>query len=128
MSNDKALLSAFLDGEIDIRNFHHAEHVRVGFELLCHHNFCDALAAYSAALKRIATRAGNPNAYHETITVAFLSLIAEYRASGQYPDFETFAQVNPELMDKSILGRWYAPERLASPIARQTFLLPEPLR
>jgi hypothetical protein len=125
MSNDQALLSAFLNGEIDTRKFHHTEHVRVGFELLRHHDFCDALAAYSAALKRIATRAGNPSAYHETITVAFLSLIAERSASGQYPDFATFAQVNPELMNKSILEHWYAPERLASPIARRTFVLPD---
>jgi hypothetical protein len=128
MSNDQALLSAFLNGEIDNRNFHHTEHVRVGFELLRDRNFCDALAAFSGALKRIATRAGNPGAYHETITVAFLALIAEHCASGQYSDFETFARDNPKLLDKSVLERWYTPERLASPIARQTFVLPEPLR
>jgi len=66
--------------DLDERVFHHADHVRVGFELLCRHTFPDALAAYSAALKGIAKRGGDPGAYHETITVAFLS---DRRASCQ---------------------------------------------
>jgi len=118
------LLHSFLGGKIDGRDFHHADHVRVGFELLCRHTFPDALAAYSAALKGIATRAGNPGAYHETITVAFLSLIAEHHAAGRYADFEAFIGDNPQLLDKSILERWYAPERLLSDIARKTFVMP----
>jgi hypothetical protein len=118
------LLHAFLSGRIDARDFHHADHVRVGFELLCRHTFPDALAAYSAALKGIATRAGNPGAYHETITVAFLSLIAEHHAAGRYGDFEAFIGDNPQLLDRAILGRWYAPERLLSDIARKTFVMP----
>jgi hypothetical protein len=124
MTNDQALLRAFLQGKIDGRHFHHPQHVCVGFELLRHHGFCDALAAYSGALKGIAARAGNPGAYHETITVAFLSLIAERCAGGRHPDFESFERDHPELMDKSILARWYPSERLASAIARQTFVLP----
>jgi hypothetical protein len=128
MSHDAALLGAFLRGEIEARDFHHAQHVRAAFELLRQHTFCDALSAYSTALKGIATRAGNPGAYHETITVAFLSLIAERSAGGQYADFESFSNAHPELLDKCILERWYAPERLGSAVARQTFVLPEAMR
>ena len=120
------LLDAFLGGKIDGRDFHHADHLRVGFELLCRDTFPDALAAYSAALKGVAARAGNPGAYHETITVAFLSLIAEHHAAGRYTDFEALIGDHPQLLDKSILGRWYAPERLRSEIARRTFVMPEP--
>lgn len=121
----QSLLKAFLGGKIDGRDFHHADHLRVGFELLCRHTFPDALAAYSAALKDIATRAGNPGAYHETMTVAFLSLIAEHHAAGGYADFEAFIAHNPELLNKSILERWYAKERLLSDVARKTFVMPE---
>jgi hypothetical protein len=128
VTDDRSLLDAFLRDEIDSRDFHHADHVRVGFELLCRCNFPDALVAYSAALKGLATRAGNPGAYHETITVAFLSLIAEHRVAGQYADFQSFVRDNPELMDKSILERWYAPQKLFSDIARQTFVMPEAAR
>lgn len=121
----QALLKAFLGGKIDGRDFRHADHVRVGFELLCCHTFPDALAAYSTALKDIAGRAGNPGAYHETITVAFLALIAEHHASGKYADFDAFIADNPQLLDKSILEQWYAKDRLLSDIARNTFVMPD---
>jgi hypothetical protein len=119
------LLQKFLCGDVDGRDFHHADHLRVAFELLRSHNFRDALAAYSAALQAMAGRAGNPGAYHETMTVAFLSLIAEHSATGQYAGFDAFIRDHAELMDKSILERWYSPERLKSDIARRTFVLPD---
>jgi len=125
VNDDQLLLKAFLGGKIEGRSFRHVDHVRVGFGLLRQQNFPDALAAYCAALKGIAARAGNPGAYHETITVAFLSLIAERSAVGQHADFEAFIGDNPDLMDKTILERWYAPARLLSDIARKTFVMPD---
>ena len=119
-------LAAFLHNEIDNTTFRHADHVHVAFEILGRHNFPESLAAFSRALRSIAARAGNPGAYHETITVAFLSLIAERRAVGKYSNYAAFADANADLLDKSVLKRWYAPERLQSDIARQTFVLPEP--
>jgi len=122
---NRSLLKAFLGGKIDGRDFRHADHVRVAFEILCRYTFPDALAAYSAALKDIAKRAGNPGAYHETITVAFLSLVAEHHAIGGYANFEAFIADNPQLLSKSILERWYKKERLLSDVARKTFVMPE---
>jgi hypothetical protein len=122
---DRELLQAFLRGKIDGGDFRHSDHVRVGFEILHHHGFPDALAAYCAALKGMAMRAGRPGAYHETITVAFLSLIAERRTAGRYADAEAFIDDSPELMDRTILERWYTPERLFSDIARSTFVMPD---
>lgn len=118
-------LRAFLDGDVDAANFRHADHVRVGFEILRHHDFPDAAATFARSLKTIATRAGAADRYHETITLAFLSLIAERRALADYADFETFALHNPDLMEASVLKRWYAPERLMSAVARKTFVLPD---
>ena len=118
-------LRAFLDGKIDAANFRHADHVRVGFEILGHHDFPEAAMAFARSLKQIAARAGAPGKYHETITLAFLSLIAERRALGGHADFESFAEANPDLMETSVLKRWYAPERLMSDIARKTFVLPD---
>jgi hypothetical protein len=76
----------------------------------------------------MATRVGKPQAFHQTITIAFLSLIAERFDSGDYLDFDAFARANAELLDKSALARWYPAERLATDAARRTFLLPEPAR
>lgn len=119
-------LARFLHGEVDAANFHHADHVRIGFEILRRHSFVDAARAYSHSLKAIAARAGNPGAYHETITLAFLALIAERGA--HFTSFEEFAAANPDLLEKSALTRWYTPERLSSDIARAIFILPDPVR
>jgi hypothetical protein len=128
MHRESALLAAFLAGEIDNANFRHADHVRVGFELLSSHDFATAAHRFSMALREIARRAGNPAAYHDTITIAFLALIAERSAIGEFAGVEDFLQRNPDLLDKSVLERWYAPERLRSAVARRVFILPEVTR
>lgn len=117
-------LRTFLHGEVDAQSFRHRDHVEMAFEVLVRHDFPEALAAYAAALKKIAARAGKPEAYHETVTVAFLSLVAERCAAGRHDDFDRFIADNADLLQKSVLGRWYRPERLWSDIARRTFVLP----
>ena len=118
-------LRAFLHGETDPKSFRHEDHVRMAYEILSRHaNFIDAATAYASSLRKIAARAGNANAYHETITLAFLSLIAERLAADSYESFDQFARVNADLLDKGTLSRWYSAERLGSAVARATFVLP----
>jgi hypothetical protein len=120
-------LAAFLHQELAPADFHHADHIRLGFEILQRHDFPDATVAFVTGLKGVASRAGSPGAYHETITIAFLALIAERcgdLGEGGYP---AFAAANPDLFDKSALLRWYTPERLHSKLARKTFILPDPV-
>jgi hypothetical protein len=124
--NDRADLERFVRGEIDPAHFPHCEHLRMAFEMLSRHDFAEAALHYSRALRTMTARAGKPEAFHQTVTIAFLALIAERMARGQADDFSAFARANPDLLEKSLLGRWYGPERLASEAARRTFLLPEP--
>jgi hypothetical protein len=99
----------------------------MAFEILRRHPaYLEAARSYCTALKAIAKRAGNPGAYHETITLAFLALIAERMAAVAYESFGTFAMQNADLLDKSALTRWYPPDQLGSAIARATFVLPRP--
>lgn len=119
-------LERFVRGEVDAAAFPHREHVRMGFEMLRRHDFAETVIRFSSTLRAMAARAGKPQAFHQTITIAFLSLIAERQETGRYPDFESFARSNPDLLDKSLLSRWYSPARLATEAAKRTFLLPEP--
>ena len=64
-------------------------------------------------LRAMTARAGKPEAFHQTITIAFLALIAERMQAGAAADFLAFERANPDLMDRSALARWYRPERLA---------------
>lgn len=118
-------LSRFARGEIDAARFPHHEHIRMGFEMLGRHNFVETAYHYSFALRTMAARAGRPEAFHQTVTIAFLSLIAERMQCAAAADFAAFAQANPDLMEKAALARWYRPERLKMDAARRTFLLPD---
>lgn len=125
MATDCHELGRFLRGDIDPAQFPHREHVRVAFEMLKRHDFPETVLHYSRALRTMAQRVGRPQAFHQTITIAFLSLIAERMERGGAVDYAAFAQANPDLLEKSVLRRWYRPEQLASEIARRTFVLPE---
>lgn len=120
----EASLERFLAATIDLPAFTHQEHVRMAFELLRRHDFPQAACLYSGALKRLTLRAGRPEVFHQTVTIAFLSLIAEAMAPDAHASFPDWLRAHPELLDRSVLTRWYRPGRLASPLARATFVLP----
>ncbi len=126
MTADCPGLGRFLRGEIPAAEFPHCEHVRMAFEMLKRHDFPETVLHYSRALRAMTERAGRPEAFHQTITIAFLSVIAERMETGGATDFAAFAQANPDLLAKSVLTRWYGADRLASAAARRTFLLPDP--
>jgi hypothetical protein len=126
MHPDCPELARFLRGEIDPAQFPHREHVRVAFEMLRRLDFAETVWQFSRTLRAMATKAGRPQAFNQTITIAFLALIAERMESGQPGDFSAFEREHVELFDKNALARWYPAERLATAAARRIFLLPQP--
>ena len=118
MSESEAQLARFVRGELDPGTFRHRDHVRMGFEMLRRHGFVEAALHYSNALRAMLEKAGRPDAFHQTVTLAFLSLIAERMETEKFCDFGAFERANPDLIDRSALGRWYGPERLGLEIAR----------
>ena len=126
-SNDGSVeeqLAALEAGALDLSAFPHAEHLRLGYEMLGRYSFGDAIARYSRGLKLLVAKAGKPEVYNETTTVAFLALIGERRARGEYATWSEFVTANTDLLDQRCLERWYDPEQLASELARRTFCLP----
>ena len=123
-SNLPVVLADFEAGRLDPSRFPHREHVRVSYELLERHPFPEALLYLARGLRRLAAKAGRPEVYHETITTAFLALIAERRLSGDHADWDDFASRNPDLFRKEFLAEIYEPELLQSTVARRTFVLP----
>ena len=88
----------------------------------------EAIAKFSAALKRFAILKGKPNLYHETITWAYLFLIGERIArAGTAQSWEDFAERNPDLLvwKSGVLERYYSKPTLESDLARQRFVLPD---
>ncbi len=117
-------LSAFESGTLEPASFPHREHVRLAYLMLGQYSFGEALARFSRGLKLLVAKAGKPEIYHETVTVAFLALIGERRMRSGQAGWEEFIAANPDLLDKRCIEQWYGPTELASDVARQTFVLP----
>ncbi|MCH9670017.1 MAG: hypothetical protein K0U93_01085 [Gammaproteobacteria bacterium] len=113
---------------IDPDRFGHREHLQAGYEMLRKYPFLEASSRYAVAINAMATRAGAPEKFHVTVTLAFLSLIAErleLSDSSGRADFDAFIAANQELLAPNLLERWYSPERLHSELARSQFVLPD---
>jgi hypothetical protein len=65
--------------------------------------------------------------YHETITWAFLLIIAERQARCGAVTWDDFAAANADLLvwKPSILERYYSTEVLRSDLARNVFVFPD---
>lgn len=128
--DDEELMRLFEAGEVPPEGFHHREHVRAGWWYLRRHSFPDALARFSASLRRFALAQRKPELFHETITTAYMLLINE-RLDTMPADgtWDQFAAKHPDLLvwRPSVLARYYRTETLASERARRTFVMPDRL-
>lgn len=123
------LRDAFIAGELDPESFSHRDHVAVGYELLRGHGFLEAATLCADGIRELAAAGGAPRKFNLTITLAFLSLIAERmtgtRTENRAGSFEAFLEANPDLASAEVLRSLYSSGRLGSEAARQTFLLPD---
>ena len=119
------LLSRFESGDIEPASFAHCDHVRVAHEMLSQHDFVDACARYASTIKAMAESVDVPQKFNATITIAFLSLIAERMSRADSATFDSFLATNNDLLDKDVLETWYSSERLGSELARSQFVLPD---
>ena len=124
MSGIEQELHDFETGRLDPAGFRHRDHVRLGYEFLSRYSLGEAISRFSNGLRLLAARAGRPDLYHETITVAFLALINERRVAGTAGNYVDFERDNPDLLDKRCLEKWYGAEQLRSDLARRAFCLP----
>ena len=124
---DEALLQGFETGTLPAAGFHHADHVRVAWIYLCRYPLPEALARFIASLRRFAAGHGVPGLYHETITVAFVLIIADRLGEATTLSWTDFATKNPDLLawKPSVLAKYYSDETLASERARRSFVMPD---
>src|SRR5262249_16040098 len=79
----------------------------------------EACERIAASIRAYAGHLGVAEKYHETVTQAWMFLVAE---ASQADDFETFLAYHPELLEKSLLAQYYSAETLASQAAREHFV------
>ena len=121
------LFDRFVDTSLPSDQFHHQQHVQVAWMFIQKYGMPQALAEFSTAIKRFADAKGATGLYHETITWAFLLLIAERQARTNPRNWGEFAEAHPDLLvwKPSILERYYSSEILKSDLDRKVFLFPD---
>jgi hypothetical protein len=125
---DEELLSKFEDTSLPLSEFHHEEHLRIAFLYLRRDPLLDVLVRFPANLQRYAAAHGKNSLYHQTISWAFLFIVHErIAACGNTKTWEDFKQRNGDLLQgsKSTLAKYYRDETIASPAARQYFVMPD---
>ena len=125
---DAELLDGFEQSTLPNSAFHHEDHIRVAFLYLSRFSVLEALQRFQDGLKRFAALHGKTDLYNETVTWAYILLIRERMVrAGLAQDWPLFKASNSDLFDRrpDILGRYYRPETLSSPLAKSTFLFPD---
>ena len=115
--------------------FGHRQHVQLTWLAVRRYGMPAAIRLVSDGIRRTARYAGAPQKYHETISRAWVELVAHHARGrpargGGHPvsdeaDFAAFAARNPLLLDKRLLTRFYHPATLASRAARTGWVEPD---
>src|ERR1700761_930573 len=101
---DDDFADAFEAGAIAPPDFDHRAHLRAAFCLLRRAPFLEACIRMRDGLVALAARAGKPGLYHETITIAFMSLVMQRLAAAPAVGWTDFIAAHPELADRALLA------------------------
>ncbi len=105
--------------------FTHREHLELSWTFLDRYGFEDACRAVAGAIRQVARLHGAADKYHETITRAWVLLVAVHRSWHPGLSFDEFIAANPRLLDRTLLERHYTRERLMSQAARSAWAEPD---
>jgi hypothetical protein len=100
--DDSDLIVAFEAGTLAAADFRHERHVRVAWGLQRRYGRAEGLRRMAAGIRAMADRAGHPEKYHVTVTRAWFELVA---GADEVRD-------DSDLFDRTLLTRYYTPERL----------------
>ncbi len=120
---DAEFLAALESCTLPPAAFRHRDHLRAGWIYLQAMTFGAALDRMCDTLRRYAASHGQPERYHETVTVAYMSLLQTHRALNPAETWEQFVAGNPALLEAGLLSRFYDRATLESPLARRVFVL-----
>jgi hypothetical protein len=121
---DQEFLAAYNAGQLAAAGFDHRAHLRAAFLLLRSRPFLEACIAMRDGLQALAGKLGKPDLYHETVTVAFMALVAQ-RKPADASNWDSFIAQHGNLCERELLDAWYSKALLASNAARTAFAMPD---
>jgi hypothetical protein len=123
----EALVRSFEDGSLPCSEWTHASHLLVGLWYLSRHPRDQATTLVRDSIRRYNHLHGRDSGYHETITLAWLAVIAGFLAGCDraLPISALAATLIDGCGDKDYLLRYYSRELLMSDAARQGWVPPD---
>jgi len=103
--------------------FGHREHVRLTWLAVRRCGTAGAVELISDGIQRTARYAGVPQKYNATVSRAWVELTAYHMPEAE--TFDELVRLNPGLLDKRLLLRFYSSRALASPAARTGWVEPD---
>ena len=117
---DAEFLDAFANGTLKPTEFRHADHLRLAW-LEVQRGMPGAIDRVRDGIRAFAAQHGFHGLYHETITQAWVRLIATHHESS----FQVFFAVNEPRLHRDLLYRYWSPEVLDSAAARERWIPPD---
>jgi len=125
---DEELVDAFESASLSAADFPHRAHVRVAWWYVRRYPLHEAIGRFASGLQRFASTHGVPGLYHETITVAFLLVLADRLDDDtRRLAWDEFSTLHADLLawKPSVLDRYYTEATLWSDRARRQFVMPD---
>jgi len=118
---DEEFLAGFERCELPLSAFRHGDHLR--FAWLCVHraSLDDALERVRKGIRQFAAHYGVAYIFHETITAAWVKLLATHGERS----FEEFITTNEYRLNLELLHRFWTPQVLQSEAARRGWVNPD---
>ena len=127
--DDPALWQAFIGCSLTRAQWTHEAHVRTAFLHLQQYPLDEAHLRLRAGIIRLNERHGliesSARGYFETLTRAWLVLVADARSRSRATTSGELLQRCPELCDRSLVARHYSKDVLAGVRARSIFVTPD---
>jgi hypothetical protein len=122
---DDEFLATFERGEFAGDAFPHRAHLRMAWLYVTELGPDEAIQKAATGIRNLAQHNGRPGLYHETLTRAWVYVVAAGIAHSPPSSFTRFLYHSPQLLDKHLLLNHYSPDLLASPRARATWVAPD---
>jgi hypothetical protein len=105
--------------------FGHREHLELAWTCLAAEDVESAHRAAAAGVRHVAARHGMPDRYHETLTRAWVQVVALHRSLEPCESFDAFIEAHPRLLERNLLSGHYSRPLLWSEAARERWTEPD---
>jgi hypothetical protein len=119
--SDEEFLAAFTSCELPNALFRHGDHLRLAWLQLHRKPFDEALTSVRDGIRRFAAYHGQSQLFHETVTTAWVKLLATHHETS----FAEFLERNESRLNKELLHRFWTPAQLDSEAARLGWVPPD---